>query len=53
LAFWFLRAERYKHKNHKAFASVRRRRRELEASQPRIARDKVSTTRKSGASTKS
>src|SRR5689334_11326250 len=49
LAFWFLRAERYKHKNHKAFASVRRRRRELEASQPRIARDKVSTTRKSGA----
>jgi hypothetical protein len=41
LAFWFLRAERYKNKQHKGFASVRRRCRDLEASQPRIARNKV------------
>jgi hypothetical protein len=42
LAFWFIRAERYKNKKHKRFASVRLRCRELEASQPRIARNKVS-----------
>lgn len=53
LAFWFIRAERYKHKQHKAFASVRQRRRELEALQPRVARNKVSATRKSAESTKS
>jgi hypothetical protein len=52
LAFWFIRAERYKHRQHKAFASVRRRRRELEASQPQIAHNKISTARKSAESAK-
>lgn len=53
LAFWFIRAERYKHKQHKAFASVRQRRRDLDASQPRIGRSKASTPGKSAKSTKS
>jgi hypothetical protein len=35
LAFWFLRAERYAHPNHKPFASVRKRCRELASSEPR------------------
>jgi hypothetical protein len=42
IAFWFLRAERYKNKRHKPFASVRQRCRELEVLQPRTARSKVS-----------
>jgi hypothetical protein len=42
LAFWFIRAERYKNGQQKPFASVRQRCRELEASQPRVARDKIS-----------
>ena len=55
LAFWFLRAERYKNKQHKGFVSVRRRCRELESSQPQIARNKVSRkpARNSTQSTKS
>src|SRR6185312_140342 len=44
LAFWFLRAERYKSKKHKPFASVRKRCKDLNASQPRARRDKVSGT---------
>lgn len=45
LAFWFIRAERYTNKRHKPFASVRLRRRELEASQPKPTRDKTSQSR--------
>jgi hypothetical protein len=44
LAFWFLRAERYKSKRHKPFSSVRKRCRELAVSQPRTNRSKVSKT---------
>jgi hypothetical protein len=42
LAFWFVRAERYKNTRHKAFASVRQRLRALEASQPKIVRNQGS-----------
>jgi hypothetical protein len=38
LAFWFIRAERYKHPGQKPFASTRRRCRELAASQARPSR---------------
>jgi hypothetical protein len=41
LAFWFLRAERYKNKRQKPFASVRRRCRELNVLQPRASRNGV------------
>ena len=37
LAFWFIRAERYEHKEHMPFPSVRKRCRELEAAAPRKA----------------
>jgi hypothetical protein len=37
LAFWFLRAERYKNKQRKAFASTRKRCRDLEIIRPRRA----------------
>lgn len=42
LAFWFVRAERYKHKQHKPFASTRKRCRELTATQIRVSRNKTS-----------
>jgi hypothetical protein len=45
LAFWFIRAERYKNKQYKPFTSVRLRRRELEASQPNPTRNKSSRSR--------
>lgn len=45
LAFWFIRGERYKNKQHKPFASVRRRSRELEASHPSNIRNKTSRKR--------
>ena len=35
LAFWFIRAERYEHPQHRTFASVRKRCRELAAKDPR------------------
>jgi hypothetical protein len=38
LAFWFIRAERYKNKQRKPFASARKRCRDLEAAQPRRVR---------------
>jgi len=43
LAFWFIRAERYKNKQHKVYASVRQRCRSLERSQPQIPRNRSST----------
>jgi hypothetical protein len=43
LAFWFIRAERYKHPDHKQFASTRRRCRELESMQARPSRTKASS----------
>jgi hypothetical protein len=52
LAFWFIRAERYKSKQHKPFASVRKRYRELEATQPRRAREKTARAGKSAQSAK-
>jgi hypothetical protein len=39
LAFWFIRAERYKNKQQKPFTSVRQRCRELDATQPSTARN--------------
>jgi hypothetical protein len=42
LAFWFIRAERYKHPDHKQFASTRRRCRELASTQTRPSRNKSS-----------
>lgn len=39
LAFWFIRAERYKHPDQKPFASTRRRCRELSATQARPSRN--------------
>lgn len=42
LAFWFIRAERYKHKQLKPFASTRQRCRDLDAAQPRASRTKTS-----------
>jgi hypothetical protein len=53
LAFWFIRAERYKNKQHKAFASVRSRCKQLESSQPRITRGKSSKTPSSTRAAKS
>jgi hypothetical protein len=44
LAFWFLRAERYKNKQRKHFASARTRCRDLEIIRPR--RDRKNTVRK-------
>jgi hypothetical protein len=52
LAFWFIRAERYTSKQHKAFASVRKRCRELGAAQPRMSRNSTSVSRNSTESTK-
>jgi hypothetical protein len=43
LAFWFIRAERYKNKQYKAYVSVRQRCRALERSQPQIPRNRTST----------
>jgi hypothetical protein len=40
LAFWFIRAERYEHPQRKSFASVRKRCRELAASEPREVRSR-------------
>jgi hypothetical protein len=43
LAFWFIRAERYEHPQHRSFASVRMRCRELSATEPRdVRRRKIS-----------
>jgi hypothetical protein len=52
LAFWFIRAERYKSKQHKAFTSVRKRCRELGAAQPRMSRNSTSIARNTGESTR-
>jgi hypothetical protein len=43
LAFWFLRAERYSHPNHKPFTSVRQRCRDLATSDPRPVRARASS----------
>lgn len=42
LAFWFIRAERYKHSGQKPYTSTRRRCRELEATQGRPSRTRSS-----------
>ena len=42
LAFWFIRAERYKNKQQKRFSSTRQRCRDMDASQPRTTREKTS-----------
>jgi hypothetical protein len=42
LAFWFIRAERYRNKRQKPFASARQRCRELAATEPRTGRNKMS-----------
>ncbi len=52
LAFWFIRAERYKHPDQKSFASTRRRCRELAATQTRPQRS-GSSNRASRGSTQS
>jgi len=41
LAFWFIRAERYKNAKQKPFTSVRQRCRQLQATQPRTAGNNV------------
>jgi hypothetical protein len=46
LAFWFIRAERYKHQQNKPFASARQRCRELASTQDRPARNKTSKSPK-------
>jgi len=48
LAFWFIRAERYKHPQRKLFASTRQRCRALAAAQPNSSRHKTSRKPKSG-----
>jgi hypothetical protein len=53
LAFWFIRAERYKSKQHKSFTSVRKRCKELSASQPPRIRKKVPRVRPSAPSANS
>jgi hypothetical protein len=50
LAFWFIRAERYKNQQQKPFASTRQRCRELAASQARPARNGMSKTAKRSSS---
>ena len=42
LAFWFIRAERYRNKKQKRFASTRQRCRQLVATEPRSGRGKAS-----------
>jgi hypothetical protein len=42
LAFWFIRAERYKNTQRKPFRSVRQRCRELQATEPHITRNNIS-----------
>ena len=42
LAFWFIRAERYKHDQLKPFTSTRKRCRNLVATRPRVARSNAS-----------
>jgi hypothetical protein len=41
LAFWFIRAERYENPKRKAFASTRKRCRQLAATEPRASRNKM------------
>jgi hypothetical protein len=45
LAFWFIRAERYEHPQHRPFASVRARCRDLAASEPRDPRRRKLSSR--------
>jgi hypothetical protein len=52
LAFWFLRAERYSHPNHKPFTSVRQRCRDLAAGDPRSVRARGSSKKSKDATKK-
>ena len=48
LAFWFIRAERYEHPQHRPFTSVRKRCRDLEAKVPRDLGDRKVSKRPKG-----